>query len=116
MMASNSLPNDENGQVLRSLAEQGVDLTVERRVDFAHLFPDEPRARAFAQRAGALGFEVNVYEPDAETQEDGITDWDAVCSQAMAPSYENISRTEAQLAAIAREFGGHEDGWGFLDA
>jgi hypothetical protein len=107
-------PNDENGEVLRSMAEQGIDLTVPREVDFAHLFPDENDAQAFAARVEPLGYRVEVYEPDEEAREEGSTEWDVLCARRMVPTHADITRFETQLAAVAREFGGHEDGWGFM--
>src|SRR5687768_4723546 len=110
-MQTDSFPDDENGAVLRSMAEQGIDLTISRLVDFAHLIPDEQSAHAFAKRAEALGFEVAVYEPDDEAIEDGETDWDVICSRNMVPTHASITQTESALGEIAKGFGGHADGW-----
>jgi hypothetical protein len=36
-------------------------------------------------------------------------------AREMIPTHEGISRVEEMLGGIARELGGHEDGWGFMD-
>ncbi|MFN3649462.1 MAG: ribonuclease E inhibitor RraB [Armatimonadota bacterium] len=113
-MRGSHFPDDENGRVLRAIAEQGVDLTIPRDVEFAHLFPGETEAGAFARQAASLGYRTEIYEPDEEALEEGVTDWDVICTRRMVPTHPEISRTEAELAAIAQQCGGQEDGWGFL--
>ncbi len=108
-------PNDENGQVLRSLAAQGVDLSLPRNVDFAHLLPDEVSAHAFAAAAERQGYQVEVYEPDEESREEGVTEWDVLCTRRMVPTHADITRIETELAALARGFDGRADGWGFME-
>jgi len=114
MSPENDFPNDENGQVLKYMAESGVDLSVPREIDFSHLAPDEPAARGLAAEATELGFKVEVYEPDEESLEEGDTDYDVVCNMTMVPSHAEITRIEAQLAEIAARHGCQADGWGFM--
>ena len=111
----NPFPHDENGQVLHAMHEQGVDLTIERDVEFAHRVPDEAAAAKLADRARALGYDVEVFEPDEESLEEGDTDWDVICIRRMVPTHGEITRIEAELGAAAREVGGGADGWGFVE-
>src|SRR5690349_19011200 len=104
-MTPMDFPNDENGQVLRSMGAQGIDLTVPREIDFAHLLPDGTAAQAFAARVEPLGFQVEIVEPNEEALEEGETEWDVLCTRRMVPTHADISRIEAQLAGIAQEFG-----------
>ena len=54
-------PNDDNGDVLRRLEEQGDDLTEARNIDFSVVFPVEGAAERFAKHFRALGFTASVY-------------------------------------------------------
>jgi hypothetical protein len=107
-------PDDENGAVLRALQENGVDLMVERRVDFEHLFPSQDQAEAFAAALAAAGTDMFVAPPDDEDLEEDITDWNVTVSRAMVPTHAAISAAEAELDAVAQRRGGRADGWGFL--
>ena len=107
-------PSDENGQVLRQMAEYGVDLTVSREIEFAHRAPDRPAAEAFAHAAAEVGFGVEAYEPDEESLEEGDTDWDIICTVEMVPTHENITAAENLLIELAEKHACEPDGWGFM--
>jgi hypothetical protein len=47
---SDRFPDDENGQVLRYMAEQGDDLSKPRDIDFTVVMPDEDAAMTFSAR------------------------------------------------------------------
>ena len=64
-------------------------------------------AEAFAEKARRLDFEATVYQTDRKENP-----WDVTVSMQMAPTCQNITDTEEQLDAIAREHGGRADGWG----
>ena len=115
MSTDQEFPDDENGHVLREMAKAGIDLSVAREIEFAHRAPDESSAKTLAEAARALGFSVEVYEPDEESLEEGDTDWDVICTREMVPSYENITSVESQLADVAGRHGCHADGWGFME-
>lgn len=107
-------PDDENGKVLRDMAKSGIDMTLLRAIDFAHLAPDEATAHRFADDVRALGFEVAVYGPDEESCEEGETEWDVICTRRMTPSHHEITQVENELAKRAEKYGCIADGWGFL--
>ena len=107
-------PDDDNGEVLRQMAESGVDLSVEHSVEFAHLAPNQQVAETFAEQAHELGFTVEVYDPDAEALAEGKTHWDVICIREMIPTHHDITSIETELAALARKNGCREDGWGFF--
>lgn len=100
---------DENAEVLEGIAARGTDLTIPREVDFAHVFFSEAEARQFKDAARRAGHQVSV-----EQDESGAL-WDVVASCKIVPSVEQITRTEEELDALARSFGGQADGWGFLE-
>lgn len=104
---------EDNAEVLASIAAHGIDLSVPRKIEFAHLLYSEQAATNFKAAAENAGYQVHmeIYPP---SELDGREDvWDAVASSDMVPSIESITRTEQELDALARTFGGHTDGWAF---
>jgi hypothetical protein len=100
------LPDDENGDVLRAMLEDGDDLTLPRDIDFLLVFGDEAAARAFADAANAL---PDLVVSIAGEDEEGI--WQVVASRHMAPKHADITRLEKELTTLAESFGGYPDGW-----
>src|SRR5688500_10047934 len=105
MVSNSEFPDDENGQVLQRMLEGGINLTLPRMMDFEHVFPDEPSARAFAEAVRKTLVEVVVRE-----DEDTFA-FEVQCRQRMVPTHAAISSTEATLAEAAQRFGGRADGW-----
>lgn len=103
-------PDDDNGRVLREMAEHGVDLTLLRTVDFEHCFPDEVSARSFRDSVRASVSEAILYEPDPAAGRG----WEVQCRQRLIPTYRAITDAEEGLGAVARAHGGYADGWGSL--
>jgi hypothetical protein len=110
-MSAVQYPDDENGDALRHMAEQGVDLTALHKLDFEHVFPDEKSARQFAQAVGSSVLETVVHSPEDPSDDD---EWEVQCRVRMVPSHAEISATEQRLEAMASEFGGYADGWGLM--
>ena len=100
-------PNDETGELLRLMREQGDDLSVARDIDFFLIFDLHDQAIAFANQAD-LGPEFRI-----ETARYEKTDkWQACLTIHMAPVYAELVMLEKQVARLGRDFGGHSDGWG----
>ena len=100
------IPDDENGDVLRAMLEDGDDLTIPREIDFLLVFGDEPAARAFATAANQL--------PDLIVSIPGVDDegiWQVTASRHMAPKHADITRLDREVTALAESFGGYPDGW-----
>jgi hypothetical protein len=103
---------DENAEFLASIAARGTDLSIPQTIDFAHLLYSEFSAAQFKRAAENKGYRVQLkLFPPFEVEERKA--WDAVASAEMVPSVEEITRCESELAALARRFGGHSDGWAF---
>jgi hypothetical protein len=103
-----TFPDDENGEVLRRMFEQGDDLSKPRIVDFCF---------AFADRAQALEFAAIVEERDLEVcicyykELDG---WQAIVKRHMVPTHGEITSLELSLTNRAVSVGGKADGWGCM--
>jgi hypothetical protein len=103
-------PDDENGDVLRRMAAQGIDLVSPRIVDFEHCFPDEAAARSFLSAIEGTVLETRLICPDPENG----TGWEVQCRERMVPTHGAVTQTEGRLARIAASCGGYADGWGSL--
>jgi hypothetical protein len=100
------LPDDENGDVLRAMLEDGDDLTLPREIDFLLVFGEEAAARAFAAAANERP-DLVVSIPGVD--EEGI--WQVTASRHMVPRHGDITKLEQELTVLAESFGGYPDGW-----
>ena len=100
------IPDDENGEVLLRMLDDGDDLSLERPIEFFHVFDDESQAEASA--AAADKPLVTVDEP--EVDEEDV--WQVCVVRVMAPSHAAITALERELGELAETFGGFADGWG----
>lgn len=103
-------PDDENGDVLRRMAAQGIDLSSPRIIDFEHCFPNEEAARRFLAAIEGTVLEAKIFGPDSGD----AAEWEVQCRERMVPTHSAITDTEHRLAGIAASFGGYSDGWGSM--
>jgi hypothetical protein len=101
-------PEDDNGDVLRRMEEQGDDLTKARNIDFSVVFPVESGAERFAEHFRAQGFTASVYFAE-EMKE---FPWNVNVVKHMTPSHREIGEFENSLQEVSDTLGGHNDGWG----
>jgi len=76
-------PNDENGDVLRRMAAQGIDLVSPRIVDFDHCFPGEAAARGFLAAVKQTVLEARLLRPDPENGKG----WEVQCRERHCTSH-----------------------------
>ena len=100
------IPDDENGDVLRAMLEDGDDLTIPREIDFHLVFGDEAAACAFADAAKQQA-DLLIGAPAVD--EEGI--WLVTASRHMVPRHGDITALEKTLTVLAESFGGYPDGW-----
>jgi hypothetical protein len=100
------IPDDENGQVLKRMLEDGDDLSRARDIEFFHVFAEEDRARSFADAAAALP-DMAVESPEAD--DEGV--WQVCVVRMMAPAHAAITALERELGDLAESHGGFADGW-----
>ena len=100
------IPDDENGEVLRRMFDDGDDLSIPRDIDFHLVFGEEAQARGFAAQAVTLP-DLMLSVP--EVDEEGI--WVVTASRHMSATHAGITALEQQLALVAQAFEGYPDGW-----
>lgn len=101
-------PNDDNGDVLRRMQENGDDLTEPRDINFTAVFPGKSVAEVFADHFKRLGHVVSVEKTECVPE----LPWDVVVVNPMLPRHNDISEFEDTLEELALPFGGLNDGWG----
>ena len=101
-------PEDENGDVLWNMSQDGDNLAKNREVDFSVIFPNEEAAMSFAVLLLRNGQKVSFspYEGNAKLP------WQVHAHPVMTPTHEAVTRYENQLAIDAKPLSGRNDGWG----
>ena len=99
-------PDDDDGDALRRVAQDGSDMSKPMRIDFAVLAPDTAAAEAIANAAANLGFEARI---DRDSESGRCT---CYCSREMLATYDAIVEAQRELDTISKPAGGHSDGWG----
>lgn len=110
-MAIDHFPDDENGAVLRQMAESGDDLSKPRDVDFVVVMPSSKAAHDFSAYFEGLGYRVRVNETGTVPE----LPWDVVVVKHMVPTHAEITEFEQELEMAALRLGGRNDGWGCFE-
>lgn len=106
-------PNDADGDVLRGLAAEGVDLTQPRLLEFYCYAASSAIAEDICARLTALGFKCHIFEDDEQEAPDD-TRLSVYAERVMVPSYDAVIRVQNELNAVLSEFDTCCDGWGTL--
>jgi len=101
-----SIPDDATGDALRRIAETGSDLAKPMKIDFFVAVPSKDTGDKIALKARDLGFATSVEMDDEDLE------WTCYCTKVLVPEYDEVVKIEHQLDSIAKEFGGHIDGFG----
>jgi hypothetical protein len=101
-------PNDETGDALRRMQENGDDFTRPRDINFTVVFPSRSLAEAFADDFRGRGYRVSVEKTKCVPE----LPWDVVIVSHMIPLHSNISEREKMLEETASPLGGRNEGWG----
>jgi len=102
-----AFPNDENGNILNKMVQQGDDLSKSRDINYSFVFTSEGKAKAFTnqvQTTTGLKTELSWYEERKL--------WDATVTKNMIPTHRDITALEQSLTQLAASNGGEADGWG----
>lgn len=111
MTNMNQFPDDENGAVLRQMAESGDDLSRPRKIDFTVVLPHEDAAQKFAARFAEAGYEIKAEQTSTVPE----LPWDVVVVKHMLPEHAGITAFEEELERAAVPLGGRNDGWGCFE-
>lgn len=100
-------PEDEIGNALWELVEQGVDISQETEVEFSVIFPSQEQALKF----GHLLLENGQKLSFCSYQGSEDFPWEITAYPYMPLSYENIVAYQALLTEHCGAFNGKYDGW-----
>lgn len=103
-------PEDDTGDVLRSMKAAGDDLSLPRVIDFSVVFPTIDGARTFSRQLAEPNVKIEL---DPDIRGDGKID--VTVSRKMLPTHEGITDFEHRLAEVSAPFGGENDGWGCFE-
>ncbi|MEI2467797.1 ribonuclease E inhibitor RraB [Niallia taxi] len=99
-------PNDEDGNVLQLLEQQGCDFSLEQKVDFFIEVPNKKTGELVLKALQEKGI-FSILEQDKEDMQ-----WYCQCFYNMMLSYEGIIEAQQKLNDICQLYGGSVDGWG----
>lgn len=103
-------PDDENGKMLSTMAESGLDLTQAMDVDFFLVFSDKRDAESALEdliaQDSSKDVEINFNEE--------LEKWELILAEHMVPEHAAIEKKERQLDKFASEYEGMSDGWGVM--
>ncbi len=105
-----AFPDDDNGDVLRRMAEAGDNLDVAREIDFCVIFPTESAALECAVALLRMDLKVSFSNDECDEQ----LPWLVQAHPHMHPTHEAITAFESMVGGVAAQFGGRNDGWGCM--
>lgn len=100
-------PDDADGRALRSIANDGSDMSKPMFINFQVAVPNEAAAKGLAAAAYKLGYRVSIYaSPNC-----GLP-WTCECSTRTLATHQAVLAIQDELSELAKDFGGYSDGWG----
>jgi hypothetical protein len=111
MGVASEFPDDENGEVLRQMAEDGDDLSRSRDIDFVVVMPGMAVAQELSDHFEQAGYRVRMEEANTVPE----LPWDVVVTKHMVPTHAGITEFESELESVAVRLGGRNDGWGCFE-
>ncbi|MCU4414788.1 ribonuclease E inhibitor RraB [Acinetobacter sp. WU_MDCI_Axc73] len=105
-------PDDDNGNVLWQMIEDGNDLTEPHEFEFTIVFKTQEQIEKCALYLLHQEQKVSFFQEDQHT--DGSDLWVLNIHVTMIPEYEDIQDLEEWFSRIAQDFNGEYDGWGCM--
>ena len=105
-------PDNDNGNVLWQMYEDGNDLDEPHEVEFSIVFTTQQQAEQCALHLLHQEQKVSLFQEDEQSE--GSSLWVLNIHVSMMPEYEDIVDLEEWLGKIAQQFGGEYDGWGCM--
>ena len=103
-------PDDDNGNVLWQMAEDGDDLTEAHEIEFSIAFQTEEQAEKCALYLLKEEQKISMFEDD----DSDTAEWVITIYVYMEPEYLDIVDLEEWFGKIAEQHGGEYDGWGCM--
>ena len=103
-------PDDDNGNVLWQMAEDGDDLTVAHEIEYSIAFKSEEQADQCALYLLKEEQKISLFE-DTEGES---SEWIITIYVYMEPEHSDIVDLEEWFTKIAEQHGGEYDGWGCM--
>ncbi|MFC6051848.1 hypothetical protein A6M14_11350 [Acinetobacter sp. Ac_877] len=101
-------PDDDNGNVLWQMAEDGDDLTVAHEIEYSIAFKSQELAEKCALFLLQEEQKISLFQ-DEESNE-----WFITIYVYMEPDYSDIVDLEEWFTKIGTEYNGEYDGWGCM--
>ncbi len=105
-------PDNDNGNLLWEMYEDGDDLTEPHEIEFSIVFETLEQAEKCALHLLQQEQKISLFQEDPE--ESGSNLWVLNAHVTMIPEYEDIEDLEEWFTRIATEFNGEYDGWGCM--
>lgn len=103
-------PDDDNGNVLWQMVEDGDDLTELHEIEFSIAFHDQKNAEQCVLYLLYQEQKVSLFQDDSVEP----NEWVITIFVNMEPEYSDIVDLEQWFASIAEKFQGEYDGWGCM--
>ncbi|ABE55789.1 protein of unknown function DUF1260 [Shewanella denitrificans OS217] len=103
-------PDDDNGEMLKAMAEAGIDLSKALEVDFFLVFDEQRDAESALEALSQSDLEGEL----ELVFDDEIAKWELIVAINMVPAYDALVAKETELNTFAAEFDGMTDGWGVM--
>ena len=103
-------PDDDNGNVLWQMHEDGDDLLEAHDIEFSLAFDSKEKAEKCALHLLHQEQKVSLFEDEEQTP----AEWVVTIYVHMEPEYTDIVDLEEWFITIAKQFDGEYDGWGCL--
>ncbi|TCB78498.1 ribonuclease E inhibitor RraB [Acinetobacter sp. ANC 4173] len=105
-------PDDDNGNVLWQMYEDGNDLTDLHEIEFSIVFTTQDQAEKCAVHLLHEEQKISLFQE--EVKNDGSDLWVLNVHVNMIPEYQDVQDLEEWFVKIAEMFQGEYDGWGCL--
>ena len=105
-------PDDENGNLLWQMVEDGGDLTEPYEVEFSMAVEHKEQAEKCAVNLLHQEQKISLYQEDQHTDQENL--WILNVHINMILEYQDVVDLEEWFTKIAKEFGGQYDGWGCM--
>ncbi|KIL45032.1 ribonuclease E inhibitor RraB [Jeotgalibacillus soli] len=101
-------PNDADGQVLKTLYNEGINFKKPHNVDFFIAVPNKKKGEMVLEVLKNNGYNAQL-EQDDETDE-----WTCYCSKKMQLKHGELVAMQKKLDDLCRPYEGQADGWGIM--